>query len=171
MKATFLKHALCVSKTTPSHLVFVSTKESFYIEDLCHQLLLPLTETYNFLIREQEDKAREIWPDFYATDAMLYTLDESRVRSEANSDSRMAIHGYHHLLCKTEIFHHPMDMCVCMCVCVCVCVCICVYVCIPAHTCVCVCVYVCVHICMRARVCVCYVRGLVTVTMSYYVSK
>ena len=35
-------------------------------------LLLPSTEAYNLLIREREEKAREIWPDFYATDAMLY---------------------------------------------------------------------------------------------------
>ena len=114
VKATFLKRALCLSKTTPFRLVYVLARQSFYIEDLRHQLLLPSTEAYNLLIREREEKAREIWPDFYATDAMLYR-DWTRAGYDLRHIvTRMAVHGFHHLLCKTETYHQPTDQCVCM---------------------------------------------------------
>ena len=43
MKATFLKKAICLSKFTPSGLVYELAKEPFYIEELRCQLLLPST--------------------------------------------------------------------------------------------------------------------------------
>ena len=120
VKATFLKRALCLSKTTPSRLVYALARQSFYIEDLHHQLLLQSTEAYNLLIREREEKAREIWPDFYATDVMLYRNWTRAGYDLRHIMTRMAVHGFHHLLCKTEKYHQPTDKCMCVCVCVCV---------------------------------------------------
>ncbi|KAJ4446478.1 hypothetical protein ANN_13174 [Periplaneta americana] len=45
-------------------------RETFYIEDLRHQLLLPATEQYVTLRSELRSKKNQIWDDFYTTHAM-----------------------------------------------------------------------------------------------------
>ena len=73
LKATFLKKAMCLSKYTPSLLVYELAKEPFYIEELRCQLLLPSTVNLQTLMLELHEKKKEIWTNFYSTDAMLTT--------------------------------------------------------------------------------------------------
>jgi hypothetical protein len=73
VKARFLKKAMCLSKYTPSHLVYTLSRESFYIEDLRHHLLLPSTNAYRSLLQSLHTKRIEIWQEFYSTDAMANT--------------------------------------------------------------------------------------------------
>lgn len=113
VKAHFLKRVLSLSKYTPSRLTYVLTKEQFFIEELRLDLLLPATEAYKDLLRELTTKKQEIWPEFFATDAMIY-----RDWTDARYDlrhimTRVAVHGFHHQICTTEKYHNPEDKCKC----------------------------------------------------------
>jgi hypothetical protein len=56
VKATFLKKATGISKYTPSKLSYEIMKESFLIQDLRLQLLLPSTSTSEQLLNQREEK-------------------------------------------------------------------------------------------------------------------
>ena len=71
LKSRMLKKVLCVSKYTPSRLVYMLTKETFYIEDLRLDLSLPTSEAYQSLLKELQEKREHIWQEFYCTDAMI----------------------------------------------------------------------------------------------------
>ena len=113
LKATFLKKALCVSKYTPSRLVYELTGELFFIEELRFQLLLPTTSAYEQLMEKLQSKKRDIWDDFYSTDAMIYDDWKRGGYDLRHVVTRFAVHGFHHKLCKTKGFHHPDPECIC----------------------------------------------------------
>lgn len=111
VKSRFLKATLGVSRYTRSRLAYELAREPFFIEDL--RMKLPSTDSSNKLLQEREKKRREIWMEFYATTAMT-----NRSWTEANQDLRhlvnsMAVHGYHHKICKNKCFHDPEENCVC----------------------------------------------------------
>ena len=113
LKATYLKRVLCLSKFTPSRLVYELAREPFYIEELRLKLLLPATEAYKDLLQELHEKKGEIWEKFYVTDAMT-----SREWTEGGYElrhtvTRLAVHGFHHKLCNTKSFHDPGPQCIC----------------------------------------------------------
>lgn len=112
-KSHLLKRVLCLSKFTPSRLVYELAREPFYIEELRLKLLLPATEAYKDLLQELHEKKGEIWEKFYVTDAMT-----SREWTEGGYElrhtvTRLAVHGFHHKLCNTKSFHDPGPQCIC----------------------------------------------------------
>ena len=114
VKATFLKRALCLSKFTPSRLVYELSRETMLLEDLRLQLLLPSTPAYETVVLEHQRKKSEIWENFYTTDAMT-----KHDWKEANYDmrhlvTRLAVHGFHFKMCRTEHFHEPTADCKCL---------------------------------------------------------
>ena len=113
LKSRMLKKVLCVSKYTPSRLVYMLTKETFYIEDLKLDLSLPTSEAYQSLLKELQEKREHIWQEFYCTDAMI-----NREWTKANYELRhiftcFAVHGFHHRICKRDTYHTPDELCVC----------------------------------------------------------
>lgn len=111
VKSRFLKATLGISKYTKSRLAYELAREPFFIEDL--RMRLPSTDNSKKLLHEREKKRRDIWLDFYTTEAMT-----NRSWTDANQDLRhlvnsIAVHGYHHKICKTKCFHEPGNNCVC----------------------------------------------------------
>jgi hypothetical protein len=50
---TFLKTALPISNFTASRLVYELTRESLFIEEIRHELLLPATEAYAPVLKKR----------------------------------------------------------------------------------------------------------------------
>ena len=113
VKAKFLKRVLSVSKYTPSRLVYVLTRETFFIEDLRHQVLLPSTQALQNLIKELQNKREEIWPTFYSTDAMMNNEWTKAGYALRHLMTRFAVHGFHHRICNRDNYHEPDESCVC----------------------------------------------------------
>lgn len=114
VKSTFLKKILCISKFSRSRLAYALANESFFIEDLRLQLLLPATAAYNALLSELETKRLSIESDFYVTDAMT-TQDWKRGNYELKHImTRFAVHGFHHKICSNKKYHTPdLHLCIC----------------------------------------------------------
>ena len=113
VKARFLKTALGVSKYTRSRLVYELAGEPFLIEDLRWKLDLPSTDSWRKLLEDREKKRKEIWPEFYTTEAMVnraWTGTNQELRHFVNS---MAVHGYHHKVCTAKHYHDPGPNCAC----------------------------------------------------------
>ncbi|PSN35533.1 hypothetical protein C0J52_23668 [Blattella germanica] len=64
-------------------------------------------------IAERTKKRREIVPEFYATDAMLYRHWTKENQELRHVTTRAAIHGFHHKICAIEKFHEPSETWVC----------------------------------------------------------
>jgi hypothetical protein len=112
LKATFLKKALCLSKYTPSRLVYELTREVPYVQELRLESLLPSTPAYVELLQELQVKKAKIWEEFYTTDAMInrgWTQGGYELR---HIMTRLSVHGFHHRLC--QAFHEPGPECVCI---------------------------------------------------------
>ena len=113
VKARYMKLALGVSKFTPSRLTYEMCRETFLLDDLRLSLILPPTTSFLALKEELKRKKEDIWPDFYATDAMTdrsWTRPNQELRHVL---TRLATHGYHHKICKTSHYHSPNEDCVC----------------------------------------------------------
>lgn len=114
VKARFLKAALGVSKHTLSRLVYVLAHETFLIEELRTKLDLPSTSNWKKALDERIRKREDIWEDFYTTEAMInrtWTDTNQKLRHFVTS---LAVHGYHHKICRIQCFHEPDDNCVCV---------------------------------------------------------
>jgi hypothetical protein len=68
MKARYMKRVLGVFQHTRSRLMYQLAKETFFVEDLKTLLMLPMTTADKDALQELNDK--EIWKDFYTTEAM-----------------------------------------------------------------------------------------------------
>ena len=104
---------MCLSKYTPSRLVYVLARESFCIEDIRSLHQLPSTNPYQELLRDLQEKKNEIWADFYCTDAMIereWTRSGYELRHVM---TRFAVHGFHHRICATKTFHEVNEACIC----------------------------------------------------------
>lgn len=113
VKARFLKAALGISKFAPSRLAYELTRETFLVEDLRTKFLLPANKHAAALKGARQQKRNEIPEDFYATDAMTdrsWTGPNNKIRSAL---TRLAVHGYHHKLCRRTNYHDPSTECVC----------------------------------------------------------
>ena len=113
VKALYLKRVMCLSKYTPSRLVYVLARESFCIEDIRSLHLLPSTNPYQELLRDLQEKRNEIWADFYCTDAMIereWTRSGYELRHVM---TRFAVHGFHHRICAIKTFHEVNEACIC----------------------------------------------------------
>lgn len=113
VKARFLKATLGVSKYTKSRLVYELTREPFLLEDLHMEQQMQNTKQYAQVLKKEYDKKKEIWRDFYSTDAMVYRQWTQTNQDYRSAITRMAIHGYHHKICKNTSYHEPDITCVC----------------------------------------------------------
>jgi hypothetical protein len=114
LKATFLKRAVCLSKYTPSRLVYELTREVPCVEELRLESLLPATPAYVELLQELQVKKAKIWEEFYTTDSMInreWTQGGYELRHVM---TRLSVHGFHHRLCQAKSFHEPGPECVCI---------------------------------------------------------
>ena len=112
MKARYLKRVLGVSQHTRSRLVYELSKETFFVKDLKTSLMLPTTTAYKDALRELNNK-KDIWEDFYMTEAMtnrIWTETNYQLRHVIN---RRAVHGFHLKFCSEARFHEPSDECRC----------------------------------------------------------
>lgn len=113
VKATYIKKAIGVSKTTRSRLVYLLARESFLIEDLRTNLMLPNTSASARLLKTLQEKRDDIPPEFYGTGAMIdrtWTKENFELRHVI---TRMGVHGFHHLICKNTTYHEPNATCEC----------------------------------------------------------
>ena len=111
LKTTFMKRAIGVSKYTPSRLILA--RETFLIEDIMWRHLLVQTPAVREVLQERRLKERDVWDEFYSTDAMVYR-DWTRANYELRHIvTRFAVHGFHHRLCVNKRFHEPNPECVC----------------------------------------------------------
>lgn len=113
VKARFLKRVLGVGKQSPTRIVYVLAKESFFIEDLRLELMLPSTGPYQAHLETRRRKQEDIDPDFYCTTAMTDRKWTETCQDQRHVVTRLAIHGFHHKICRTQRFHHPDDDCIC----------------------------------------------------------
>lgn len=114
LKPRFLKRALGVSKFALSRYVYVLARETFLVEDLRTQLLLPSTPPCEELLRDLRRKRDYISESFYATDAML---NKDWMRAEYDLRhvvTRFAIHGFHHRICTRRSYHQACQDCICV---------------------------------------------------------
>lgn len=113
LKPRYLKRVLGVSKFSLSRYTYVLTRETFLVEDLRLQMLLPPTPAYEELLRELQMKRDSISEEFYTTDAMI-NKDWMRAEYEMRHVvTRFAIHGFHHRICTRKSFHQACHECIC----------------------------------------------------------
>lgn len=113
VKSIFLKKTLCLSKTTPSRLVYELTREPFYLEELRLKFQLPSTAQYQTVLNELHAKKSLIWSDFYTTDAMTTNEWKTPGYELRHTLTRFAVHGFHYKLCCKKHFHEPDETCIC----------------------------------------------------------
>ena len=113
VKARFLKRVLGVGKQSPSRTVYVLARESFFVEDLRFELMLPSTGPYQAHLEARHRKRNDIDPDFYGTSAMTDRKWTEACQDQRHVVTRLAIHGFHHKICRTQRFHQPDDNCIC----------------------------------------------------------
>jgi hypothetical protein len=111
-KARYLKRVLGVSQHTRSRLVYELAKDTFFVEDLKTSLMLLTTTAYKDALRELNNK-KDIWEEFYTTEAMInrkWTETDYQLRHVIN---RIAVHGFHFKFCSEARLHEPSDECRC----------------------------------------------------------
>jgi hypothetical protein len=113
VKATYLKRAIGVAKTTKSRLVYLLAREPFLIEELRTQYPLPSTQAYEKLKKSLEERRNDVWPEFYATGAMIDRAWMAPNFELRHVLTRLAVHGFHHTMCKVKSYHVPVIECVC----------------------------------------------------------
>ena len=113
VKARFMKRVMGVGKTAPSRMAYLLMRETFFVEDIRRQLLLPNTCAYQNTLDELRKKRNDICREFYETEAMRtneWTQPNYEMRHIL---TRYAIHGFHHKICRTKKFHEPSEDCLC----------------------------------------------------------
>jgi hypothetical protein len=102
VKSTFLKRAMCLSNHTPSRLTYVLARETYAIEDIRQKWLLPNTAACVDRLQELNAKRKEIWSEFYGTDAMGNTDWMRADYTLRHLMTRFAVHGFHHKICRVK---------------------------------------------------------------------
>ncbi|KAJ4434486.1 hypothetical protein ANN_23048 [Periplaneta americana] len=111
VKAKYLKRALGLPQNARSRLVYELSRETFLIEDLRCEIMLPANDAYKRLLKDLHEKKTSIPEEFYTTCAM-----QDRTWTEANHEmrhvtTRLAIHGFHHKVCGNKTYQEPNDKC------------------------------------------------------------
>ena len=113
VKPAFLKHWLGLHSSALNRLLYLLCDTPLLIEDLRVQYRLPTTDAYLEFISMWENKMAEVDPEFYDTGAMKDDAWKGANRTNRHVVVRYAIHGFHHILCRTEGYHLPNDSCQC----------------------------------------------------------
>ena len=108
VKSRYMKRVLGIGKTAPSRMTYLLMKETFFIEDIRQQLLLPNTRAYETTLQGLQEKRNNICSEFYATEAMC-----SREWTQRHILTRYSVHGFNHKVCSMKIFHEPNQECKC----------------------------------------------------------
>ncbi|KAJ4438749.1 hypothetical protein ANN_14700 [Periplaneta americana] len=90
-------------------LVYVLAQETFLIEELRTKLDLPSTSNWKKALDERIRKREDIWEDFYITEAMINRTWTDTNQKLRHSVTSLAVHGYHHKICRIQSFHEPDD--------------------------------------------------------------
>jgi hypothetical protein len=102
-----------LSKYTPSRLVYVLARETFLLDDLMLQHLLPRTSEVKAVLRSRKRKQEEIWQDFYATEPMTTDSWKKENQEKRHLVTRLAVHGFHTRVCINKKYHIPDSNYVC----------------------------------------------------------
>ena len=113
VKTRYLKRVLGVSKCTQSRLVYKLAREMFLIEDLRLTILLPSTIAYETVLRDLQNKRKDILETFYTADAMTNRVWTKTNYQPRHVMTRTAVHGFHFKLCRERKFHEPDDQGMC----------------------------------------------------------
>ena len=70
VKTRYLRRALGVSKYTPKRLIYLLTRETFFLKDIRIRMLLPHTGPYKEVVDRRLRKQKEVEESFFTTDAM-----------------------------------------------------------------------------------------------------
>ena len=109
-----MKRVLGVSPYSASRYVYVMTGALPLVEIIRGRLSCPNTEAFNMFSSEWKIKNETAYMEL----AELSPFHDRDLWARPNSKrrhifTRFMVHGYHHLLCSTEGYHHPGDTCVC----------------------------------------------------------
>ena len=115
VKPSFLKRVLGLHTSTYNRLVYLLADTELFIEQIKTQFGLPETPAYLEFISSYEEKMAQIDPEFYTTGAMTQSEWKGTGRTNRHIILRFSVHGFHHILCRTDAFHEPCDACVCKC--------------------------------------------------------
>ena len=113
VKATFLKRALGVSKTTRSRIVYLLAREHFLLEDIKLRCMLQHTKALGNQMKTMEKKRADVWPELYGTGAIsdrTWTISNFELRHVV---TRLSFHDFHQLICTNKTYHVPTPACVC----------------------------------------------------------
>ena len=94
-------------------MVYLLARETFLIEDLRTSMILPRTNASEQLLTTLRERREATPEEFYGTGAMIdrqWTRENCELRHVI---TRLAVHGFHHRICKTTAYHEPNDLCEC----------------------------------------------------------
>lgn len=112
-KPAFLKKVLGVHPNTRNRLIYLLTGTPFFVEELCASLKLRETPAYKDFISRKKRELSEVDPEFLTSPAMLSDAWRQPDRANRHVVIKSSTHGYHHTVCRNELFHSPSFECVC----------------------------------------------------------
>ena len=112
-KTAFLKRVLGVHPNTRTRLVYLLTGEIRFVEELQQRLNLEKTTAFvNFMLNRGKE-VDSVNPRFFSSPAMTDNAWKNLDRANRHVVVKFATHGYHHVVCRTELFHDPNETCIC----------------------------------------------------------
>lgn len=113
VKASYLKRALQVSRTTQTRLVYLLMDTDFFVRELMTSNGLQPTPAYEAHVRDREEKAADVDQEFLQTPAMN-TEEWKKPNFELRHVfTRTAAHGFHHRICAKRGYHSASEQCIC----------------------------------------------------------
>ncbi|KAJ4431068.1 hypothetical protein ANN_19661 [Periplaneta americana] len=113
VKASYLKRALQVSRTTQTRLVYLLMDTDFFVRELMTSNGLQPTPAYDAHVRDREEKAADVDQEFLQTPAMN-TEEWKKPNFELRHVfTRTAAHGFHHRICAKRGYHSASEQCIC----------------------------------------------------------
>jgi hypothetical protein len=114
VKGLFLRRLLNIAWNSRSNLTYCMVECPLFVEELKHKFNLPDTPAYNKFYEQRLCELSTVPDEFYTLD--IFSNDEWKGPNFKSRHvyTRLAIHGFHGLLCKTKKFHAKItDKCIC----------------------------------------------------------
>ena len=111
--ATYLKRVLSVSVMTRNRYVFLMAACDTFVERIKRQFSLSHTAAYADYLHLYDEKYALIEPEFFLTRAMTVASWRGPHQGDRHVVTRYAAHGFHHTMCVTQLFHDPVESCIC----------------------------------------------------------
>ena len=109
----FYKKVLAVPKCTRNRKVSILVGYPLLSESLVQSGRVLETPAYNQYIKKLEDKLAEIDPSFFDTIALTQDDWRNHCNKKRHLVTRLAVHGFHHKLCKINNCFEPSVNCIC----------------------------------------------------------